>query len=167
MAYCVPGVPGGGTPLTVVSRGLLERLSPEELRAVLLHERAHLAQHHGLLRLAFASWARACAWLPSAETARAGVVLVTEMLADDAARRTAPAPVLARALALTVRPAEAPGASASGPDAEPDAESGGLGRRVARLLDPPAPVPGAVAGAAAAACLALPLAVLAVILGPA
>nr|WP_246417027.1 M56 family metallopeptidase [Micrococcus endophyticus] len=162
LAYCVPGSPRGGEALTVVSSGLLARLSPEELDAVVAHERAHLDQHHGLLRLAFAAWARACAWLPTAETARLAVVQVTEMLADDAALRRAPADVLVRALAQA-----APGPDA-GPAGQADATgptSAGLGDRAARLLTRPAPLPAAAAALVAAASLALPAATAAALLG--
>ncbi|WP_158184409.1 M56 family metallopeptidase [Micrococcus luteus] len=162
LAYCVPGSPRGGEALTVVSSGLLARLSPEELDAVVAHERAHLDQHHGLLRLAFAAWARACAWLPTAETARLAVVQVTEMLADDAALRRAPADVLVRALAQA-----APGPDA-GPASQTDATgptSAGLGDRAARLLTRPAPLPAAAAALVAAASLALPAATAAALLG--
>lgn len=162
LAYCVPGSPRGGEALTVVSSGLLARLSPEELDAVVAHERAHLDQHHGLLRLAFAAWARACAWLPTAETARLAVVQVTEMLADDAALRRAPADVLVRALAQA-----APGPDA-GPAGQTDATgptSAGLGDRAARLLTRPAPLPAAAAALVAAASLALPAATAAALLG--
>jgi peptidase M48-like protein len=41
-AYAVPGAPG----VTVVSRSLLRALQPDERRAVLAHENAHLAHRH-------------------------------------------------------------------------------------------------------------------------
>lgn len=42
IAYAAPGKPG----CVVVSRGMLQRLSPEERRVMFAHERAHLSQNH-------------------------------------------------------------------------------------------------------------------------
>ena len=61
VAYCLPG---GARSVTVLSDGLMAALEPAELRAVLIHENAHLSQRHHLLLWAFAAWRQALPWLP-------------------------------------------------------------------------------------------------------
>ncbi|MFD1214601.1 M56 family metallopeptidase, partial [Arthrobacter sp. GCM10027362] len=97
VAYCLPGGEGS---VTVLSEGLLELLSPEELDAVIAHERAHLAQRHDLLLLAFAAWRTALPWLPTSQLAQRAVNELTEMLADDAALDSARRETLIRAIAV-------------------------------------------------------------------
>ncbi len=83
VAYCLPG---GARSVTVLSDGLMAALEPAELRAVLIHENAHLSQRHHLLLWAFAAWRQALPWLPTTRLAQeAG------QLADrDAGRRRRP-----------------------------------------------------------------------------
>jgi Zn-dependent protease with chaperone function len=96
VAYCVPGV---RRPRVVVSAGLLETLSSEELEAVLAHEEAHARGRHDLVIQPFVAWQATFPFLRPAGEATAAVCLLIEMLADDqAARRTGGRP-LARALA--------------------------------------------------------------------
>lgn len=98
IAYCLPSFSGS---ITVLSRGLIQHLNPDELRAVLVHEKAHLEQRHDLLLLAFTSWNDALPWLPTSRLSLIAVQELVEMLADDAALREVTRPVLLRAL-LTV-----------------------------------------------------------------
>lgn len=132
LAYCVPGI----RTATVLTDGLIEALAPDELGAVIAHERTHLEQLHHLVRLAFRAWHSALPWFPIANRAERAVVTLTEMLADDGARRTAGDDALRRAL-LRVGNA---GESASYPDAaagaDPDAAM--LAARVGRLGPAPA-----------------------------
>ncbi|GGJ94255.1 hypothetical protein GCM10010123_25100 [Pilimelia anulata] len=93
-AYCLPGRRGR----VVLTSSAVDRLSPAALRAVVAHERAHLAQRHDLVRLPFAAWQAAWPFLPGARMARASVDLLVEALADDAARRREGASALASAL---------------------------------------------------------------------
>lgn len=97
VAYCLPG---GSRSVTVLSDGLVDALAPEELDAVVGHERAHLTQRHHLLLWAFEAWRSALPWLPTTRLARQAVNTLVEMLADDVARRTVPDEVLVRAIAL-------------------------------------------------------------------
>lgn len=97
VAYCLPG---GARSVTVLSDGLLNLLSPEELKAVLAHERAHLSQRHHLLQWAFAAWRSALPWLPTSQLALYSVNALIEMLADDAALDNAQRPALIRAIAI-------------------------------------------------------------------
>ncbi|GAA2752135.1 M48 family metalloprotease [Amnibacterium kyonggiense] len=82
----------------VVTTALAEGLAPGELRAVLEHERAHLAGRHDVL-LRVARVNRAC--LPALFGARAfdqAVHLLVELAADDAAARACGPATVAAAL---------------------------------------------------------------------
>ncbi|NKX54897.1 M56 family metallopeptidase [Arthrobacter mobilis] len=140
VAYCLPG---GEGPVTVLSEGLLELLSPEELDAVLTHERAHLAQRHDLLLLAFAAWRTALPWLPTSQLAQRAVSELTEMLADDAALGSARRETLIRAIAVVASGGRDAGAAAlppAGPAAglpgAAEAEAASTAHRLRRLLTP-------------------------------
>ncbi|WP_036489899.1 M56 family metallopeptidase, partial [Nocardioides sp. CF8] len=64
LAYCVPSL---RTSRVVVSQGALDRLAPDELDAVLAHERAHLRARHDLVLEAFSVLHRAFPrWVSSA-----------------------------------------------------------------------------------------------------
>lgn len=95
VAYCLPN---GARSVTVLSQGLLDRLDPDELVAVIAHERAHVEQRHDLLLLAFRAWRSALPWFPIAARAEVEVAALVEMLADDHARREVRDEVLARAI---------------------------------------------------------------------
>lgn len=97
VAYCLPG---GSRSVTVLSEGLLQLLSPDELRAVLLHEQTHLAQRHHLLLWAFAAWRSALPWLPTSKLAQQAVSSLIEIMADDVALRSVDKSTLVTAIAL-------------------------------------------------------------------
>ena len=107
LAYCVPR---GWHSLTVLSRGLLDRLSSEELSGVIAHERAHLEQRHDVLLVAFRAWRSALPWFPIAARAAEEVDVLVELLADDRARKVVSDATLARAITAvaTVEPDGAP-----------------------------------------------------------
>jgi Zn-dependent protease with chaperone function len=96
IAYCLPGA----RSITVFSDGLIQLLDPAELGAVIAHERAHVAQRHDLLLIAFRAWNMSLPWFPIAYRAEREVGGLVEMLADDRARRAAPDGTLASAIAL-------------------------------------------------------------------
>ncbi|MET4062032.1 Zn-dependent protease with chaperone function [Arthrobacter sp. UYP6] len=144
VAYCLPG---GARSVTVLSDGLLELLSDEELSAVLIHEKAHLSQHHHLLLWAFAAWRAALPWLPTSQLAQQSVNELIEMLADNDALRTVAPETLIRAVAIVgtgsapaegLHAAESRGTLAGSPD-----EQAKLGtvHRLTRLLTPLPPLP--------------------------
>jgi Zn-dependent protease with chaperone function len=136
VAYCLPGGEGS---VTVLSEGLLELLSPAELDAVMSHERAHLAQRHDLLLLAFAAWRTALPWLPTSQLAQRAVSELTEMLADDAALHNARRETLIRAIAVVASGERPPGTADPPPAGLPGAaESDALStaHRLSRLLTP-------------------------------
>ncbi|MDM7988957.1 M56 family metallopeptidase [Arthrobacter sp. zg-Y877] len=142
VAYCLPG---GARSVTVLSDGLLNMLSKDELSAVLTHERAHLAQHHHLLLWAFAAWRAALPWLPTSLLAQRSVNELIEMLADDEALAKVDRMTLVRAVAIVGSGSPAP--DTSGP-AQPLAlgspegtEPLGTAGRLSRLLTPQPPLP--------------------------
>lgn len=132
-AFCIPGA----RPLLVLSSGMVEEFAPDELAAVVAHERAHLAERHHLLLLPFVAWREALPVLPAADRAHDAVRDLVEMRADDVALRSVPGPgarrVLARAIVAAAEGGAPTGALAAG--------GGVLTARVTRLLDPPEPLP--------------------------
>lgn len=95
VAYCVPGMTGSRI---VVSRPTLTRLAPEELAAVLEHERSHLRARHDLVLEAFAVLHRAFPRGVASGSARREVEVLVEVLADRAACRTGDRRALVSAL---------------------------------------------------------------------
>jgi Zn-dependent protease with chaperone function len=92
-AYCLPGT----RPRIVITEGTIAALAPDELEAVLAHERAHARWRHELVVQPFVAWESALP-LPPARWATASVTALVEMLADDHAARAVGRPALARAL---------------------------------------------------------------------
>jgi Zn-dependent protease with chaperone function len=173
VAYCLPG---GARSVTVLSDGLMAALEPAELRAVLIHENAHLNQRHHLLLWAFAAWRQALPWLPTTRLAQEAVNSLIEMLADDVALRTESKATLIKAIAIVASgsavPQDAP-AMGRGEQAAPGLQlpdgAGGSGSasttasRVSRLLSPREPLPATLRAAVVAVCvllLAMPTALL-------
>lgn len=111
VAYCVPGMTGARI---VVSRSTLTSLAPDELRAVLDHERSHLRARHDLvleaftvLHLAFPRWVASGA-------ARHEVEVLVEVLADRAAVRNGDRRALVSALVTLAGSAVPAGSLGSG-----------------------------------------------------
>lgn len=148
VAYCLPGI---ARRRVVISRGAVAQLRPDELRAVLAHERAHLAARHDLVLEAFTVLHQAFPRWVSSARALTEVRLLVEVLADHAARRRCGPVPLARALvALTGSPAPSVALAAGGSTSELSVRIRLLGDRSShRLL-------AAVLYGAAAAVLALP-----------
>jgi Zn-dependent protease with chaperone function len=90
-AYCVPGRPA----TVVVTTGALEILGPDELDAVLAHERAHLAGRHHLLTGLTKGLASV---VPLFKAGATEIARLTELRADDVAARDRGRATLARAL---------------------------------------------------------------------
>ncbi|MBG6190694.1 Zn-dependent protease with chaperone function [Arthrobacter sp. CAN_A212] len=155
VAYCLPG---GARSVTVLSNGLLELLTAQELDAVLVHERAHLHQRHHLLLWAFAAWRSALPWLPTSQLAQRAVNELIEMLADDEALKTVSEPVLARAIAIVasgpldapdgVCPPDALSTTMLTPGPPNGQDTGSTVNRVHRLLTPQPPLSPAQQGVA-------------------
>lgn len=131
LAYCLPAV---NRPITVVSRGLLDELSSDQLSAVLAHETAHLTQRHDLLRLAFQAWHKAAPWFPATGAAVLEVTELTEIMADDVALAKHDRADLTAALARTLD-ASAPSDTAVSPS-EIRQVAPVISRRLNRLIQP-------------------------------
>lgn len=95
LAYCLPGP----HPRIVITDGVIAALPPEELAAVLAHERAHAQGRHELVIQPFVAWQSALPFLAPARRATAAVAELVEMLADDAAAAATSRLTVARALA--------------------------------------------------------------------
>ena len=82
----------------VLSEGALNTLHDNEITAILSHERAHLRARHDLVLEMFTAVHAAFPRFVRSASALDAVRLLIEMLADDAAVRTAGPTPLARAL---------------------------------------------------------------------
>jgi Zn-dependent protease with chaperone function len=146
VAYCLPG----RRARLVLSVGTLQALDPDQVVAVLAHERAHLRERHDLVVLPFVAWGATAPFVPGMVRAQVAVAALVEMRADDVA-------------AAHTRPVELAGALRTVGGAAPAAALGSfvtaLDRRLARMTAPPAPLPGpvrALVRLAAAALVVLP-----------
>jgi Zn-dependent protease with chaperone function len=129
--YCAPGRP----PTIVLTTGALRVLDPEQLTAVLAHERAHLAGRHHLLLAVTRSLAGLAPGVPLFARGTSEVAKLAEMRADDvAARRGGRRTLLAALLAMGAGAAAAPA-----PAAWLAATGGVVATRIQRLAEPPSP----------------------------
>ncbi|MGK5555124.1 M56 family metallopeptidase [Actinomadura kijaniata] len=150
-AYCVPGV---RSSKVVVSAGTLELLDPDELAAVLAHERAHARERHDLVLLPFASLRQVFPQIRLVGRCLDAVELLIEMAADDRARRHREPKELATALLRFA--AARPGPAPSGTLGVATADDLPVIARVNRLLKPqPVPRRTRIAATAAIPVLAL------------
>jgi Zn-dependent protease with chaperone function len=127
-AFCV----GGARPTVVFTTAALDSLSHDQVRAVLAHERAHLAHRHHRLLTAARVMARALPMIPLLRQAPAELGRLIEMHADDAATEQHDRAVLATALVtLATTPSRQPVLGAASTDAL---------ARMHRLLAPSPPL---------------------------
>jgi hypothetical protein len=127
-AYCV----AGPHPTVILTTAALRALDPEQLGAVLAHERAHLASHHHLLLATARIGRQILPFLPLMRDADRQITRLVEMHADDtatAARGTGPLATALVVLAAAAGPA--PGLAAAATDAV---------QRIQRLLRPAEPL---------------------------
>ncbi len=132
VAYTVPG----WHSRVVLSAGLVDLLTDDELSAVIEHERAHLRARHDLLVLPFQAWAVALGRVPGVRPAGAAVSELTEMLADDAAAARTSCAALASALAKVALSGPPPPVPAGRLADSPAIAGTAVADRVKRLLDP-------------------------------
>jgi Peptidase family M48 len=147
-AFCV----GGRRPTVVFTTAALDSLSPDQVRAVLAHERAHLAHRHHRLLTAGRVMARALPFVPLLHEAPVELGRLVEMHADDAATEHHDRAVLATALVtLATTPTRQPVLAAAATD---------VLARMRRLLAPSPPLDAAgrrLANITVAALVLLPL----------
>jgi Zn-dependent protease with chaperone function len=127
-AYCV----AGPHPTVILTTAALQALDPDQVDAVLAHERAHLAyRHHQLLAIARIG-RQVLPFLPLMRVAETQITRLVEMHADDAATAGRGAGPLATALVILATAAgPAPGLAAAATDAV---------QRIQRLLSPAEPL---------------------------
>ncbi|GAA2035697.1 M56 family metallopeptidase [Yaniella flava] len=135
LAYCLPAAQQS---ITVVSRGLLNQLSAEQLSAVLTHESAHLTQRHDLLRLVFQAWHKAVPWFPATSVAVDEVTELTEIMADDVALTQHQTRDLTSALAHTLEQQAQDTGQQMAPHHQHPAQV--ASRRLRRLIGPRRPL---------------------------
>lgn len=145
VAYCLPGL---RRSRVVVTAGALDVLPPNELAAVLAHERAHLAEHHDLVVLPFVAWGATAPFVPGMVRAQVAVAGLVEIRADDvAADRTGPG-ALAAALHTVHGSVNASGAALT-------SFSAATAARLGRVERAPKPLPQAARFGVRVAALAL------------
>ena len=89
-------------PELLVSRGLLHRLQPEYLEAVLTHEQAH-HYYRDTFWFFWLGWVRCCsAWLPNTESLWQELLLLRELRADSWAAQKVDSLLLAESLLMMV-----------------------------------------------------------------
>jgi Zn-dependent protease with chaperone function len=95
-AYCV----AGPHPTVILTTGALKALNPDQLDAVLAHERAHLACRHHLLLAVARIGRQVLPFIPLMREADTQITRLVEMHADDAATGARGARPLATALVV-------------------------------------------------------------------
>jgi Zn-dependent protease with chaperone function len=123
VAYCVPGF----HPRIVLSEGTLRLLGPEEIAAVIEHERGHVHERHGLVMLPMLGLRNLFRWVPYAGLAPREMATLLEMSADDYSARRCDRLTLAGALVDMA-------ASGCAPRCALSAAGSDVPRRVSRLL---------------------------------
>ena len=131
--YCVPGRP----PTIVITTGALAVLGPEQLTAVLAHERAHLAGRHHLLLAVTRSLAAIAPIVPLFARGTGEVARLAEMRADDVAARHAGGEQGRRTLLTALLAMGAGVAAGPAPATWLPATGGVVAARVRRLAEPP------------------------------
>ncbi|MFF7391250.1 M56 family metallopeptidase [Streptomyces scabiei] len=144
-AYCLPG----HRPRIVISDAAVRELSPEQLAAVLAHERAHIAGRHHLVIAAAEAFHSLFPRLPLARHARAQTALLLEMVADDHTLRAHSDGALASAMYEM--------AAARTPKAAFAAGGPAVLIRIRRVLGPRRPAHRAFWGSVAAVTATVPL----------
>lgn len=109
LAFSLPRRYGG----VVLSANLCSALEPDELTAVLEHERAHVDQGHHAIMALVEAFVRPLRFIPLFAEVAASVPLYLEIAADDRARKVAGTPALAGAL-LKIGPQRAEGSHLGG-----------------------------------------------------
>jgi beta-lactamase regulating signal transducer with metallopeptidase domain len=135
--FPIVAVVGWRRPTLVIARTVLEHCTPEELTAIVAHERGHIERRDNLRRLLLAAAPDVLAWLPTSRDLIARWRDAAEEAADDdAARASAESRLnLASALVKVARLSpSAPAAAIVPASALYRGES--LEARVRRLLEP-------------------------------
>lgn len=111
-AYALPARCGG----IVVSRGIVDLLDEDELRAVVAHEAIHVAHRHHLIAALTMGMAAPLRWVPFIAVCERTVLDLLEIDADTGALRTVGTSRLVSAL-VKLQEAEVPRTPEAGPEA--------------------------------------------------
>lgn len=114
VAYCIPR---RGDSRVVLSQGALDALDSDALDAVLEHERAHVRARHDIVLEAFGVLHRAFPRPLRTDAPLRQSQVMVELLADDAARRSAGKQALGRAIVSLAGSPTPAGGLGSGSDA--------------------------------------------------
>jgi Zn-dependent protease with chaperone function len=131
-AFCIPG----RHPKIVISGAALQRLSEDQLGAVVAHERAHLRYRHAAWATWAALWAEAFPRWPLVAAYARAVPRLHEMHADDLAARASGGRVVTASLLALAAPHPSGALAMTGGD---------VAMRAGRLLAPPQPARGLLA----------------------
>lgn len=137
-AYCLPG----RDSRVIISDAVLRDLTPDQVAAVIEHERAHLRARHDLLLEFFTVLYEAAGRRAGTQAALEQTAVLVELLADDAARRLhGPQPLIAALATMgNSTPLGSPATPAPEPDQEGPAETQGVLPRLRRLVGSPASI---------------------------
>ncbi len=127
-AYCV----AGPHPTVIMTTGALRALDPDQVQAVLAHERAHLTRHHHRFLAAARIGRQMLPFIPLMRDAATQITRLVELHADDAATSDRDTRPLATALVVLATPASPASALA--------AAATDTVQRIERLLGPAEPL---------------------------
>ena len=145
---------GGGRPIIAVAPALIERLTPDELDRIVIHEWAHVQRRDDLLSIAHAIVRAIAGWHPAVWVIERRLLIEREIACDETAVRLTGCPK--RYAACLTAIASLPAASLKPVDAVGVLSTPTLSRRVVRILSRRRLAsPALSAGAAAIAVLVL------------
>ena len=145
---------GGGRPIIAVAPALIERLTPDELDRIVIHEWAHVQRRDDLLSIAHAIVRALAGWHPAVWVTERRMLIEREIACDETAVRLTGCPK--RYAACLTAIASLPAASMKPIEAVGVLSTPALSRRVVRILSRRRLAsPALSAGAAAVAVLVL------------
>ena len=131
-AISAAAVLGGGRPIIAVAPTLIERLSPDELDRIVIHEWAHVQRRDDLLSLAHAIVRASAGWHPAVWWLERRMLIEREIACDEMTVRLTGCPKRYAACLTTI--ATLPAASLQPMEAVGVLSTPALTRRVVRIL---------------------------------
>jgi len=123
---------GGGRPIIAVAAALIERLTPDELDRIVIHEWAHVQRRDDLLSIAHAIVRAIAGWHPAVWVIERRMLIEREIACDETAVRLTGCPK--RYAACLTAIASLPAASMKAIEAVGVLSTPALSRRVVRIL---------------------------------
>jgi D-alanyl-D-alanine endopeptidase (penicillin-binding protein 7) len=146
-AVSAASVLGGGRPIIAIAPPLIERLSPDELDRIVIHEWAHVQRRDDLLSLAHAIVRAVAGWHPAVWWLERRMLIEREIACDEMTVRLTGCPK--RYAACLTAIATLPGSSLQPMDAVGVLSTPALTRRIVRILSRRRPASPAFSAAAA------------------